>query len=884
MITRLQNKKNIHITVLIGVLLFFITPNIIAQIQIGNDISKFDYSRPKEYEIAGITVSGVKYLDQNILIMLSGLTVGETIKIPGEKITDAIRKLWDQGLFEDVTINATNVIGNKIFLDIELKERPRVSRFSFEGLKKTEVDDIRTKINLSRGDVATEHLYVKTKNIIKDYFDDKGYLNASVEIEAIDDNSRENYVDLKIKVDKKSKIRIAKINIIGNSELTDDQVRGSMKETKQKGRFTPLSALGPALINTTWDLLTLRPKSAIEEMESYFFENYRPRIFKSSKYIESNFESDRVNIIKKYNQKGYRDASIVSDSVYFFDDKSIAIDIRVNEGNRYYFRNISWTGNTKYDTQTLDLILGIQTGDVYNKELLETNLNFNQNGMDVSSLYMDDGYLFFQADPVEVLVENDSIDLEIRLREGPQARISNVIIKGNTRTNDNVVIRELYTRPGMLFSRSDVIRSTRELANLRYFNNETIYPDIKPNYSDGTVDIEYNVEEASADQIEVSGGWGYGRIIGTLGLSFNNFSARRFFKKDAWKPIPSGDGQKLSVRLQTYGKGYLSYGASFTEPWLGGRKPTSLTVSYSHTLYTNGYSKSNENYASFKTDGFSVGIGKRLTWPDSYFTLYQSVNTMRYRLHNYSSIFSFGDGTGDFYVLSYNIVLGRSSTSQPIYPRSGSELSLSLEVTPPYSLFNDKNYGTMNENEKYKWVEFHKWKFNTGWYTEIVNKFVLATKIRFGYLGNYNNDIGITPFQRFYLGGDGLSSGYNLDGREVIGMRGYQNETVTPMYYSNTDIGGNIFSKYTLELRYPLSLAPTATIYAMAFVEAGNSWLGIDTFNPFDVKRSAGLGIRVHLPMFGLIGLDWGYGFDEIPGIPDANGSQFHFSIGGSID
>lgn len=880
----MSKRKLLIFVALIGCMLF--AESTTAQIQIGSDLSTIDYSRPKDYELGGVTVSGVKYLDQNILIMLSGLTVGETIKIPGDKITDAIRKLWDQGFFEDISINATNIVGNRIFLDIALKERPRVSKFSFSGLKKSEVDDIRTKINLSHGDVATDHLFVKTENIIKDYFYDKGFLNTEIEIVPTPDQSRENYVNLDIKVDKNSKVRIAKINIIGNDELTDDQVRSAMKETKEKGNFDPLNPLGATVLNTAWYAVTLRPMKAFREIETYFTENYRPRIFKTSKYIESNYIEDKLGIIQKYNQKGYRDALILKDSIYRIDNKSIGIDITMNEGNRYYFRNINWVGNTKYDSKTLDGVLGIQKGDIYNKELLETNLNYNPNGLDVSSLYMDDGYLFFQIDPVEINVENDSIDMEMRMREGKQARISNVSIKGNTKTNDHVVIRELHTRPGMLFSRSDIIRTTRELANLQYFNAETINPDVQPNYSDGTVDIEYQVEEASADQIELSGGWGYGRIIGTLGLSFNNFSLRNFFKKEAWRPIPSGDGQKLSIRFQTYGSGYMSYGVSFTEPWLGGRKPTSLTVSYSHSLYTNGYSKSDSSYASFKIDGGSVGIGKRLTWPDDYFTLYQAINFMQYRLNNYTSIFSFddSDGTGKFYVASYNIVLGRSSISQPIYPRSGSDFSVSLELTPPYSLFSSRDYSTLSANERFKWVEYHKWKLNTTWYTEVVNKFVLMSRIRFGFLGYYNSDIDITPFQRFYLGGDGLSSYANLDGREIIGMRGYQNETITPYYSEDEDVGGNIFSKYTLELRYPLSLNPTATIYALTFVEAGNCWLGFDNFNPFDVKRSAGVGIRVYLPMFGLLGLDWGYGFDDIPGISGANGSQFHFSIGSSID
>ncbi len=854
-----------------------------AQIRIGSDLSSIDYSRPRDLEIGGITVTGIQYLDPQVLIMLSGLKVGETIKVPGDKITEAIRKLWDQGLFEHVNITASNIEGNRVFLNIDLRERPRVSRFSFEGIRKTEADDIRTKINLTRGDVATDHLFMRITNIIKSHFGEKGFLNTEVEIRQEPDESRENYIELYIKVDKNNKVRIDQINIIGNEELTDDQVRAAMKETKQMGIFNPLDPLGPLVVNTAADVLMLRPYRALQGIESYFTDNYRLRILKSSKFIEKNFEDDLVNIVKRYNSRGFRDAKIIRDSIWF-DGEHLNLDIEVYEGNRYYYRNINWVGNTVYSSEVLSAILGIQKGDVYNLELLETNLNYNPNGFDVTSQYMDFGYLFFNADPVEILVENDSIDLEIRIREGRPARISNVTVKGNTKTNDHVVIREIRTRPGQLFSRSDIIRTVRELANLRYFNPESIVPNPIPNPVESTVDIEYSVEETSADQIELSAGWGYGRLLGTLGLSFNNFSMRNVFNPQAWRPIPSGDGQKLSLRFQTFGSGYMSYSASFTEPWLGGRKPTSLTFSLYHSTFSNALPRADTNRATFKINGFTVGLGKRLLWPDDFFTLYQAVSFQRYTLNNYAQIFKVGTGTGSFNLYSYNIVFGRSSISQPIYPRSGSDFSVSLEVTPPYSLFSSKDYAQLDENERFKWVEYHKWKINTSWYIEPVDKLVLATRLRFGFLGYYNPDIGVTPFQRFYLGGDGLSGYNNLDGREIVGMRGYANETVTPFYFEDRNIGGNVFTKYTFEVRYPLSLNPSATIYALTFVEAGNSWLGFGSFNPFDVKRSAGFGVRVFLPMFGLLGLDWGYGFDEIPGIPGANGSQFHFSINQSID
>ena len=657
--------------------------NVKAQIQVGNDMSDIDYSLPREYEIGGITVTGVKYLDPQVLVMISGLQVGETIDVPGDKITSAIRKLWDQGLFEDVSITCVNKIGRKIFLNIDLKERPRISKYSFKGVKKSEAEELRKKINLTRGDVATEHTYTKTTRIIEDYYYEKGFHNALVDVQAENDTTRDNYVNIILDINKGSKVRISEIVIEGNEDLSDNQVRKAMKETKVKGNFDPLVPLAPAVYGAVWDFIRIKPQEAMAKLTDYFCDNYRLRIFKSSKYIENNYEDDKNNIIAKYNQSGYRDAYIVSDSVYKIDDKNLGIAIKVDEGDKYYFRDINWVGNTKYDTATLNRVLGIHKGDVYNKELLQTNLTYNEGGYDISSIYMDDGYLFFQVDPVEVRVENDSIDLEIRIYEGDQATIGKVSVTGNTKTNDHVVIREMFTKPGQLFSRSDVIRTTRELAALGYFNAETLNPNIQPDPSDGTVDIEYQVEETSSDQIEMSAGWGYNKLILTLGLTLNNFSLKNMFKKEAWTPIPGGDGQKLSLRVQTYGRQYLYYGASFTEPWLGGKKPNAFTASIYHSTYATQYDRSSPNYGTFKTTGISFGLGKRLTWPDDYFTIYHGINLMRYKLHNYSSIFNFGTGNGFFNVISYNISVGRNSVSQPIYPRYGSELIMSLELTPP---------------------------------------------------------------------------------------------------------------------------------------------------------------------------------------------------------
>ena len=865
-----------------------------AQIQLDDDLSDINYMNPQEYEIGGIVVEGAKFVDGSMLSMIAGLRVGDKVKVPGDDFSTAVKKIWDQGMFEDVAINATDFVGNKVFLQIVIKERPRVSKFSFKGIKKSEADEIRNKINLSRGDIATDHLLTKTRRIIEDYYYDKGYLNVNIDIEQTADTARESYIDMRINIDKGPKVRIGKINVFGNENMSEGQILAAMKETKQRGHFDPLTPLGPLVVNTVANVVTLKPLKAITGVEEYFYDNYRPRIFKASRYLESNFKDDEQKIIEKYNAKGYRDAIIVRDSVYKIDDRNVGIDLVIDEGDKYYYRDISWTGNTKYTAETLNSVLGIKKGDVYNKELLTKNLTYSETSLDISSLYMDDGYLFFRVDPVEVCVENDSIDLEIRLHEGKQARISNVTLKGNTKTFDHVVLREIYTRPGQLFSRSDVTRTIRELATLGFFNQESINPDVKPNYVDNTVDIEYSVEEAAADQVRFSAGYGYQMLILQAGLQFSNFSMRNLFNKSAWKPIPVGDGQKLGINVTTYGSRFINYGISFTEPWLGGRKPNSLSVSLYQSFYSNGQDRKilvdgkkekNPNFGWFQMTGFTIGLGRRLTWPDDYFSVYQGVNLMRYNLNKYKpAYFEIGDGNGKFNLISYNFVLSRNSVSQPLYPRNGSEFQLGLEITPPYSLFTNKNYTGLSDNEKYKWIEMHKWTFKAVWYSELYDKLVLMTRVRFGYLGHYNSQIGATPFHRFYLGGDGLSN-VSMDSRELIGMRGYKNESLTPGYYINSNMGGgDIFTKYTMELRYPLSLNPQATIYALTFLEAGNCWLGFKDFNPFDVKRSAGLGVRIYLPMFGLLGLDWGYGFDDVYGTTGNNGSQFHFSIGGSID
>jgi outer membrane protein insertion porin family len=730
---------------------------------------------------------------------------------------------------------------------------------------------------------VTDNMIIRTKNIILKYYTDKGFLNADVDITPKKDSASSNEVSLIIDIHKNGKVKVYNVTIHGNINMTTEQIKAAMKKTKEKGMFNPMNDLDQVIYGAASSVYHIDFTEIANVVEKHAYNNIRFRIFKSAKFIQEDYQEDKNLLIAKYNTMGYRDAKIIRDSIVKNDDNTVSIDIWVEEGPKYYFRNITWVGNTKYSDDLLNRILRIRKGDVYDQSAIETALTYNPNGTDVRSLYMDDGYLFFDVQPVEVNVEKDSIDIEIRMREGKQATVNKVAITGNTKTNDHVALRQVQTRPGQLFSRDKLIRSQRELMQLKYFNAEKLTPDVSPNPDDGTVDINYNVEETSADQIELSGGWGYGRIVGTIGLSFNNFSLRNIFKFKTWKPIPSGDGQKLSLRLQTYGAGYISYSFSFIEPWVGGKKPLALSLSYVHSKYTNGIAKSDTNYAYFKIDGISIGLGSQLKWPDDYFFLNHSLNYNRYNTHKYTQIFSFGGGNGTYTAISYGITLLRASIDQQIYPKTGSDLSLGLELTPPYSLFRgNADYAHMMDYEKYKWVEYYKWKFKGSWYINLVEKLVLTPRLQFGFLGAYNPSIGVTPFERFYLGGDGLTGYNNMDGREMIGFRGYVNNSLTPLYPNS--IGGTVYEKFTLELRYPISLNPSATIYGLTFMEAGNDWLYWKNVNPFDVYRSVGVGIRVFLPMFGLLGLDWGYGLDPVRGIPGLNGSQFHFSINSSID
>ena len=821
----------------IVIFLFLSVFTLQAQIKMGGDSLIIDYGNPQQYEVGGIVTSGTQFLDEAVLINISGISVGDSIDVPGEKISKAIENLWKQGLFSDIKIVATHAFGKKIFLEIRLQERPRLSTFKFTGVSKSEADKIREKISL--GDkVVTENLLETTKNTIVNFYLEKGYLNTEVNIVSVKDSLFSNREKLTINVNKKSKVKVNSIIFEGNKFFKESTLKRAMKETKEK---------------KWW------------------------KIFTSSKFIDDKYQEDKSKIVVKYNDKGYRDARIVSDSIYKFDENSINIKIKIDEGNQYFFRNINWLGNTKHTSQELNSILGIKKGDVYDQSVLDQHLFMSQNNRDVSSLYMDDGYLFFSVTPVEVNVEGDSIDFEMRIYEGKQARINKVTVAGNVKTNDRVIMREIRTKPGQLFSRADIIRTQRELAQLGYFDQEKLGVNPIPNPADGTVDIEYTVEEKPADQLELSGGYGANQLVGTLGISFNNFSARNFFKKGAWRPLPSGDGQKLSLRAQTNGKYYQSYNASFTEPWLGGKKPNSFSVTLFHSIQTSGSASDNVGKQSITISGISLGLGKRLKKPDDYFTIYHEVSYQYYILKNYGGTFLFNNGTSNN--LSFQETISRNSIDAPIYPRTGSQLSFTLQLTPPYSLFNSIDYKTASDAVKYKFIEYHKWKFTSSWFTKLAGNLILNTKIQYGFLGLYNRNLGASPFERFYLGGDGLS-GFSLDGREIIALRGYENNSVTPQNSNGAQIGGTIFDKYTFELRYPVSLNPSATIYFLSFAEAGNSWLNFKEFNPFSMKRSLGFGIRIFLPVFGLLGLDYGYGYDAIPNNPGANHGQFHFSIG----
>lgn len=797
------------------------------------DDLNLNYQTPSTYTLGGIAVSGNGRINRNVIIAYTGLKKGQEVKVPGDDIADAIKGLWRQELFKDVAIkiNKVDEDRDKIYLLIDLETRPRLRRFKINGVSESEASDLREKIELVRGDIVTEQLVSNIKGKIKSYFKGEGYMNAQVAISGQNDSLfSAQSATMILDIDKGEKVKIKDITFSGNQAFDDGKLRGVLENTNRK-----------TILN----------------------------LFKSSKFIPDKYKKDKNKLVKFYRNRGYRDAAIVKDSVYQVEDDRVKIDITVNEGEQYYFGDITWQGNTEYSTSFLNTVLSIEKGEIYSPKKLQTNLRFNQRGLDISSLYMDNGFLFFNVQPVETKLYNDTVDLEIRITEGKQATIDEITVSGNTKTSDHVILRELRTRPGDKFSRSDIIRSRRELSQLGYFDAKKINITPQPDPEEGTVDINYDVVEKPSDQLQLQGGWGAGQLVGSIGIQFNNFSLDKIDNFDAWRPLPAGDGQKLSLRAYSNGPRYSSLNFSFTEPWFGGKKPNALTVgAYYSVQARGGFGSSNRR--SLQIIGANVGLGKRLQFPDNYFRLKNTLEFQQYNLNDYRALpLDFNNGTS--YTISLKHKISRNSVNKRIYPTSGSEFSLSLKYTPPISAFSSVDYGEVSAQRRFKWIEFHRWKFKSSYFLNLGGDLVLNPRANFGYLGFFNEEIGVTPFERFFVGGDGLQ-GFRLDGRELIRLRGYKQDALSPQE------GANTFTKLTMELRYPVIQKRSATIYFLGFLEGGNSWLGIDKFNPSDIHRSAGGGVRVFLPMFGLLGVDWGYGFDSenIPGNP----GQIHISIG----
>ena len=879
------------------IILLLISVKVFSQ-EAESDSTNFSiyYSSPKEYVISGLDVQGIRYLDTQVLLQISGLAIGDKITVPGDAVTNAIKKLWNHGLFSDVKITADKIVGDNIWLRINLQERPRLADVNFSGVSKSEKDDITKKVLLLKGSQVTDNQLRTAEKIIKNIFLEKGFLNTTVNVLQRDDTTQTNSVILDINVDKKEKVKVSEIVFHGNENLKAGMLEKSMKKTKAK------------------------------KIKNFF---------SSKKFLTEKYDEDKINLIKKYNEKGYRDATVTKDSITKLDNDKVRLDIWVDEGNKYYFRDIKWVGNTIYPSEYLSARLGIKKGDVFDQKLLDKRTKDDEDA--VSSDYLDHGYLFFNLTPMETRVDADSIDLEMRIQEGRQATIDKIIISGNTKTNEHVARRELRTLPGDLFSKADIIRTVRELSQLGHFDPEAINPDVRPHPENGTVDINYELVEKANDQIELSGGWGANMFVGTIGLKFSNFSVRNIFNKEAWRPLPTGDGQALSLRAQTSGKFYKSYSFTFTEPWFGGRKPNSFTISFSHSkvnysannsyssMYNDpyssyggygggygGYGGYGSSYGGYSPYGYgyggygssydygtnytytdqssasdqiqvtsaaSIGYGYRLHWPDDYFTMYHEISFQHYQLQNMAGYYYFlndgtGTGNGGFNNFSFKTAFGRNSMDNPLYTRRGSSFTLSLQLTPPYSLLNGVDYSKVGLSERYKWIEYHKWMFKGDWYSPLSKNtnLVLHTKFEYGFLGHYNK-YRQSPFEGFRVGGSGMS-GYNLYGSDIVSLRGYKD------YSLSSSQGSNIYNKLSMELRYPVILKPSSTIYVLGFLEAGNAWNDFNDYNPFKLHRSAGAGVRIFLPMFGLMGIDWGYGFDKVPGQSDAAGSQFHFVIG----
>ena len=829
-----------------------------------------DYNNPKKYVVGGIEVEGNHYFAPQQIIQITGLQKGMEVTVPSEELSAIVKRLWLQRYFEDVTVAVDSLSASRdtAFFKIKIIERPRVSRWTFSGVKSGEQKELQERLNLRRGGEFSDYVAKTSTDIIKRYYKEKGFYNVNVDVNTKKDTVVRSAIRVQFAVDRGEKVKIKKITFDGAENVKEFKLVRSMKKTKDA-----------RLIN----------------------------FFSSKKFNEKEYENDKKSLVSAFNEAGYRDARIVKDTMYYIEPGRLQIDFKIDEGKKYYFRDITWTGNSVYSTEALNQILMINKGDAYDVVTMEKRLfgGGKQTEFDVSKLYRDNGYLFFNIQPVELNIEGDSVDVEMRIVEGKPATLNNIVINGNDLTNERVVRRQVFTRPGYLFSQTDFERSIREIASMGQFDPEAIADPAKgysiiPNQLDNTVDIVYNVTEKPSSQLELSGGWGGNTFVATVGVSFNNFSTRRFFDKTAWRPVPLGDAQNLSIRFQTNGTYYTSLSASFSEPWLFGKKPTSLNMSLYYTRQTNSYLAFNilNNDEYMEVYGFAAGIGKRLKWPDNYFVLYNQLSWQTYKLQNWGYQFMFD--TGISHNLSYTLSLSRNSTDQQIYPRQGSNFSASVQLTPPYSLLRKKgikgydlktgdpiyatnwkdiNYDLQTSEERYRWIEYHKWSFKGEIFTKLVGDLVLMARAQFGYLGYYNRNWGYSPFEGFRVGGDGMS-GYDTYGSEIISLRGYENYSLTPTALSYSTTGnyyaGNVYDKFTVELRYPVILQPQSTIYALLFLEGGNCWSDIRDFNPFQIKRSAGVGVRVFLPMIGLLGVDWGYGFDD----PVNGKSPFHFVIG----
>jgi outer membrane protein insertion porin family len=812
-------------------------------------VDSLSYLEPKDYIIGGVTIKGTKNLDKDVLLTISKLNKGDRINLPGEANANVIKNLYQQNLFDDVQLNITKINLDTIYLEIVVVERPRLSRIHIIGLRKGEIEDLQKSLSDKNGKIVNENLLSTTSAIIKKHFNEKGFLNTTVTMKQRKDPGDANSIILDVTVDKKKRVMITQVTFEGNKDFSQKKLRKFLSKTRTKKFYN---------------------------------------IFGSRKFKQDKYDEDKKNLIDKMQARGYRDAELLSDTVFKTGENTVGVKIKLFEGHKYYFGNIKWSGNAKYPTDVLTKILKIKKGDVFSEEELNKRLTGpTPNDDDVSSFYLNDGYLTYQADPVQTKIYHDTVDLDIRVFEGPQYTINRVMVKGNDVTNDKVVMRAIRTKPGQKFNKALLIRSTREIGQLGNFDEQKTEP--KPtniNPQDGTVDIVYNVVEKPSDQIELSGGYGGGQLVGTLGLTFNNFSLRNIFNLKAYKPLPKGDGQKFSIRGQSSGRTYQNYSLTFSDPWFGGKKPIYFALSAYTQLSSTGYyyPTTSPLYNNLRINGVGVTLGKILNWPDNYFQLNYSLNFDHYNLDNYTG-YLFQNGT------SYNIKLTqelkRNSLDVPIYPTNGSNIMLTLQGTPPYSLFNNINYGIATAQEIYHFVEYYKVKYDAQWFQRITGKLVLMSQVRFGFLGEYNSAVPSSPFERFKLGGDGMQSYQFLQGSDIIGLRGYQNFSIIPAgtnYTVDTNPGSTIYNKYTFELRHPVIQSQSATIFLLTFAEAGNVWNSFDKFDPFNVRRSVGIGARVFLPIFGLLGLDYGYGFDKIPGIPGANKGQFSFSISQSLN